>query len=136
MPQTSYHCIDPRVLFRTVDNDIASFRDLSRTYLEIAPPMFERLEQALQTGVGLAHACHTLKGATVLVGAVQLTDLLAAMEHAARDGQKHEGVDLLPGLRRLFLLSLKEVRSSLVNFNGHTVPAAEVAVPIASLEAR
>jgi histidine phosphotransfer protein HptB len=106
MRQLSYDCIDPLVLFRAVERDLSAFRALSQT--------------ALRDGAApaLAHACHALRGTTVLVGAVQLTAILHDMETAARAGAAEGGMDQLPELTRLFEQILREVRTSIVAFQG------------------
>lgn len=126
MPQASYHFIDPMVLFDAVDADLALFRALSHTYLETAAPLFSRLEQALRRGdrQAVAHQCHTLRGTTVLIGARQLTSLLAELEQRARGAGPAPGPDDLAdladstGLARLFALVEQEVRLSIGAFHG------------------
>lgn len=126
MPQASYHFIDPMVLFDAVDADLALFRTLSHTYLETAAPVFSRLEQALRRGdrQAVMHQCHTLRGTTSLVGARQLTSLLAELEQRARGTGPAPGPDDLgdltdsAGLARLFALVEQEVRLSIGTFHG------------------
>ena len=98
--------------------------------------MFERLEKAFQTGAGLADACHSLKGATVLVGAAQLTGLLVELEHAVRGNPQHDGRQHLSELRRLFLLSVEEVHSSMSSFKGPPAPADLIAATMSSPDSR
>ena len=127
MQETSYLYIDPIVLFRMVQCDLSAFRKLSKTFLEIAPPMFARLETALQMDVApkIAQASHSLRGATALVGAKQLTDVLIKMESAARAEQKGGSVVELAELKQLFSLTVQEVQSSILSFAGAATSAAE-----------
>lgn len=80
-----YLAIDPRVLLAASGNDLDLFRDLSQIFLDTAPAMFQRMQQASAAGAPHAFiaASHSLRGVTVLVGARELTACLLALEHAA-----------------------------------------------------
>ena len=85
----AYIATDPRVLLAASDNDRAMFRSLAQIFLDTAPAMFRRMEQACGAGASLdafIAASHALRGVTVLVGAHDLTMQLTALEHAAGGG--------------------------------------------------
>ena len=67
----TYQQIDPRVLYCATGEDVDAFRALSQTYLDIAPPLFERLQRALRAAGGTATVleCQSLRGTTALVDA-------------------------------------------------------------------
>lgn len=120
MQEPSYHYIAPLVLLQMVQGDLPMFRQLSQTFIEISPPMLAQLETVLQSKnkKNLAQACHALKGATALVGAAQLTTMLADMEKAARVDPASGGPHQIPELKRLFDLTMQEVQSSILSFKG------------------
>ena len=116
----TYQQIDPRVLYRAIGEDLDAFRALSQTYLDIAPPLFERLQRALAAADDAATALesHSLRGSTALVGAVHLTALLQDIESHARRGAARPGLPQVAELGRLFGLVMHEVRLSMVQFQG------------------
>lgn len=116
----TYQYIDPSVLFKSVAHDLESFRDLSATFLEIAPPMFERLERAVLAGdsKATAHESHALKGTTALLGAVQLTSVLQDIESRSRNADQHGVAPFMPELARLFKQVMQEVEASIAHFQG------------------
>ena len=110
-----YRVIDPVVLMNAVGNDIDAFRELPATYLRIAPPMLARLEQAVAAADHEVAAVesHSLKSSTALVGAVQLTRLVEAMETFARRADARGAAMTLPILATEFALVQQEVRDSI-----------------------
>lgn len=113
MHPKQYQHIDPLVLLDAVAQDQDAFRALSGTFLEIAPPMLKRLDQAVHAGDNNAifHETHALKGTTSLVGAMQLTSLIQEMEKSARLGEGSLA-RYMPELTRLFHLVSEEVKAS------------------------
>lgn len=120
MRHEPYHHIDPFVLFGTIGEDLESFRALSQTFLDIAPPMLERLEQAILAGNSqlALYESHSLKGSTSLIGAVQLSSLLQDIESLPPGALKDGGVPRIAELVRIFDIVMQEVRSSIVHFQG------------------
>ena len=120
MDHKQYQYIDPFVLFDALGGDLEFFRSLSQTFLEIAPPMFERLERALKAGDATAASfeSHALKGTAALSGAKQLTNLLSDIESLSRRGEG--AVTSIAELTRLFGVVMQEVDVSLVHFMGDT----------------
>ena len=116
----TYQQIDPRVLYCAIGEDLDAFRALSQTFLDIAPPLFERLQRALAgaDGQAIALESHSLRGTTALVGAVQLTALLQDVESQARHGAAQLGVAQMAKLARLFGVVMHEVLLSMVQFQG------------------
>ncbi|KAF3998978.1 Hpt domain-containing protein [Glaciimonas immobilis] len=116
----SYIYIDPLVLFNATGGDIESFRSLSHTFLEIAPPMFERLKTAILVGDAklIGREIHSFRGTTALVGAIQLTSSLVELEQLVQD----QGVSYLAQhigkLWLLFCLVTQEVKDSIMYFQG------------------
>lgn len=113
----AYKHIDPGVLLRAVGGDAAACLSLTLTYLDTAPGMHARLQQALQAGepAAVAHAAHALKGSTTLVGAEQLTGLLQALERRARAGEGKALAAQGPELAELFQAALQEVLATLAD---------------------
>ncbi len=120
MHQPLYTCIDPLVLYDEAGRDLAFFVSLSRTFLDIAPPMFDRLERAIlaDARVTVIHESHSLRGSAALVGARQLSNLLQEMEQLARQNSETSFISHLPELTRLFTLVLREVQLSITHFRG------------------
>lgn len=101
-----YHVIDPAVLLDVAAGNQEVALTLSRTYLASAPASFERLLQAFSNADlgAIASQCHALKGMTMLIGAVQMTTLLEAMERAARQQQRLPEAEAgLPALHQAVL---------------------------------
>lgn len=109
-----YGHIDPAVLMRAVGGDAASYRALAAIYLDNTPRLHADLQRALAAGdcKAAAFCCHALKSNTLLVGAVELTDLLKALEHFARDGEDAALPLARAELARLFALVEAELRAS------------------------
>ncbi|MDY7578225.1 Hpt domain-containing protein [Herbaspirillum sp. RTI4] len=114
-----YRHIDPLVLFDVVQ-DMDAFRHISGIYLETAPPMHERLQKAVLANdrVAIAHAAHSLRGSTSLIGANQLSQLLRDMERLAR--AEESGPDPVPAqeMTELFDKVMEEVKISIIHFQG------------------
>ncbi|MGV8892462.1 MAG: Hpt domain-containing protein [Burkholderiaceae bacterium] len=130
MPQQQYQAIDPFVLFLSVGNDLDAFRDLSKVFLKICPPMLHLLKNAVleENAKGIWHESHALKGTASLVGATQLTCLLQEIENLSRKADIDAIVPCIPELTRLFSVVMHEVQASIVNFqcdaehNANTTP--------------
>ena len=114
----NYRHTDPRVLFGAIGDDLDGFRALSQTFLDIAPPLCQRLQAAIRAGDSAAalHHAHSLRGSTALVGAAQLSRLLHEVEALARRGAP--ALALLPELARLFDAVLHEVGHGILHFQG------------------
>ena len=113
--QHPYRAIEPQILMKAVGGDPGAFRELSETFLRIAPPMFARLEQASAAADHAAAAMegHSLKSTTALVGAAQLTRLVETMETFARRHDVHGATMALPLLAAEFVLVMQEVKISM-----------------------
>ena len=115
----AYRHIDPAVLFQATGNDLQMFRALSQTYLDTAPAMYARVEQAVRGGAmqAIVHSCHTLRGTVALLGARALTARRAALEQLVR----HQGV-AAPGwldeTAALLGAVEQEVRRSMNDYTG------------------
>ena len=111
-----YLMIDPPVLLAATGGDRELFRSLSQTFLDTAPALLAKLEQAASTGTlpSFMHACHTLRGTTVLLGGQELSALLAELEHQARRGEPPAAAPLRQ-VASLFALTCDEVRLSIAN---------------------
>ena len=116
----TYQHIDPYVLFGAIGDDLDGFRALSHTFLDIAPPLFQRLQLAIGAGdsASTLHECHALKGTTALVGALHLTQLLHDCECLARRGAQDLVLPRLPELARQFAAVMREVGLSRLHFQG------------------
>ncbi|MDN2672148.1 Hpt domain-containing protein [Janthinobacterium sp. SUN026] len=115
----AYRHIDPAVLFQATGRDLEMFRALSQTYLDTAPAMFARVEQAVRGGAAQAivHSCHTLRGTVVLLGASALAARLAEFEQLVR----HQGVPATGWLAETAALVgavEQEVRRSMLDYTG------------------
>lgn len=115
-----YLTIDPHVLLTAAGDDIALFGTLSRTYLRVAPPMLERLEQAALAGDWdrAAQESHALKGTTSLVGAARLTQMVEDIGQMARQGDRDRILLALAGLTHEFGQVMQEVQESLRSVHG------------------
>lgn len=96
-PLTDYHHIDPSQLLDAVGGDAGTVASLARTFLESAPPIFARLEEAALSGNAerIRHESHALKGMSAMFQAQPLTALLQQTEQAARQGQSPRPEDLV-----------------------------------------
>jgi histidine phosphotransfer protein HptB len=115
----AYRHIDPAVLFQATGHDLEMFRALSQTYLDTAPAMYARVEQAVRGGAAQAivHSCHTLRGTAALLGARALTARLAELEQLVR----HQGVAAAGWLAETAALVgavEQEVRRSMRDYTG------------------
>ena len=119
MQTNHYQHIDPLVLLKAVAQDQEAFCALSRTFLEITPPMLARLEQAVRVNDynAIAHETHALKGTTSLVGAIHLTSLIQEIEKSARQGDNNL-VAFMPALISQFTLVIEDVEASIQKNNG------------------
>lgn len=120
MPQQQYQTIDPFVLFLSVGNDLDAFRDLSKVFLKICPPMLHLLKNSVleNDAKGILHESHALKGTTSLVGAKQLTRLLQEIENLSRKADLDAIVPRISELTRLFSVVMQEVQASILHFQG------------------
>lgn len=111
----SYLMIDPPVLLAATGDDRELFCSLSQTFLDTAPALLARLEQVAGALPAFVHACHTLRGTTMLLGGHELSALLAELERLARRGEP-PGAAPLQQVARLFALTCEEVRRSIVHY--------------------
>ncbi|WP_349627566.1 Hpt domain-containing protein [Herbaspirillum sp. C9C3] len=105
-----YHHIDPSQLLEAVGGDAATVAALARTFVDSAPPIFARLEQAALDGNAerSRHESHSLKGMSAMFQADVLTALLQRTEQAARNGQPPRPEELVQ-LQTSFALVLDEI---------------------------
>lgn len=120
MSSTPYEHIDPNFLYVTAGSDLETFRLLAQTFLKIAPPMFARLETAARESDPLrcAAEAHSLRGATCLLAASRLSDLLGQLEVSCRQSAPEMPPVDLPALRSLFDKVTQEVEICLHHFTG------------------
>lgn len=113
---SQYHHIDPPVLLRAAGDDLDAFRSLSETFLQIAPPMFARLQQALNgtDRKALVQASHALRGTVALVGAHALAALLLAIERPTEAGPE-AATPAAAELSQLMQAVLLEVQASIAD---------------------
>jgi len=114
-----YRQIDPSVLLDAAGQDVQVFLELSATFLDIAPPMFERLQQAIQTGhtSRITLESHSPKGTVALVGAERLACMLARVEALSRTTSGGEIPVLWSDLADAYAETIAEVRSSILHFD-------------------
>jgi hypothetical protein len=111
----AYVAIDPQALLTASANDTSMFCTLAQIFLDTAPGMFERMEQASAQAASLdafIAASHALRGITVLVGAHDLTAQLTSLERAAGLGAC-PAPGALTGPGALLALVCAEVRHSI-----------------------
>lgn len=115
MHQPPYRHIAPLLLMEAADGDIEVFRDLSRTFLRIAPPMLEQVKKAALAGdlSSALRESHSFKGTAALVGAERLAQMAETIENLSRGGDSSEIVRSLPELAQEFVQVMKEVRDSI-----------------------
>lgn len=108
---SDYLHIDPSDLLEAVGGDARTVAALARTFVDSAPDIFSRLEQATLAGNADAarHESHTLKGMCALFNARVLTALLLQTEQAGRQGQTPRPEELVQ-LQVSFRLVLDEIR--------------------------
>ncbi|MFJ9531484.1 Hpt domain-containing protein [Herbaspirillum sp. NPDC101396] len=113
-----YRQIDPSVLLDAAGQDVQAFLELSATFLDIAPPMFERLQQAIQAGhtSRITLESHSLKGTVALVGAERLAGMLGRVEALSRSTSDVEIPMLWSDLADAYAETIAEVRSSILHF--------------------
>ncbi|MFT5588669.1 MAG: HPt (histidine-containing phosphotransfer) domain-containing protein [Bradyrhizobium sp.] len=120
MQNHRYCAIDPHFLLESAGDDLELFRELSSMFVRLAGPVHARLELAIRDGNDKAihFESHSLKGSTALVGAAELSALLDGIEHHARCERNDLVLPCLPELKRLFDLTIEEVRFSITHFDG------------------
>jgi HPt (histidine-containing phosphotransfer) domain-containing protein len=113
-----YRQINPSVLLDAAGQDVQAFLELSATFLDIAPPMFDRLQQAIQSGhaARVTLESHSLKGTVALVGAERLAGMLARVEALSRTSADGEIAALWGDLADTYTETIAEVRSSILHF--------------------
>ena len=117
-----YQYINPSVLMRAIDNDLAFFKYLSETYLEISNPAMNQLQQAVsvQDFKKIAFESHSLKGAALQIGAEHLAKLLSDIEMLALAENMAQINALWEEVVCLFQFVEVEVRDSILRF--HATP--------------
>lgn len=95
------------------------FVELIRTFLEIAPPMFERLAKAIEAGNlrVVTLESHSLKGTVALIGAHSATSLLELIESLSRRAELDQIRSMQAELDTLFIATEGDVRDCLAYFN-------------------
>ena len=122
MHDNQYQAINPFVLYGALGEDLESFRSLSRTFLESAPPMFVRLTEAMLSAQrkAISYESHSLKGTMALVGATHMTALLNDIEQLSLHDAPGRIAPTIAELTPLFETVLQEVRDSITSFRGDT----------------
>jgi len=117
--QHQYQHIDPSTLLDIADNNIEVFLELSATFLEIAPPMFMRLQAAILCGnmAAVTLESHSLKSTVALVGAKATAALLGRVEALSRSAPIDDIKPMLADLSALCAATEAEVRESIVRGN-------------------
>ncbi|HZG20574.1 MAG TPA: Hpt domain-containing protein [Herbaspirillum sp.] len=110
-PESDYRHIDPSDLLEAVGGDVHTVAALARTFVESAPAIFARLEQATLAGNADAcrHESHTLKGMCALFNARVLSALLLQAEQDGRQGRVPRPEELAQ-LQAGFAQVLDEIR--------------------------
>ena len=113
-----YQQINPSVLLDAAGQDLQVFVELTLTFMEIAPPMLTRLLQAIELGNvrAVALESHSLKSTMALIGARQITDLLAQIETLSRSAAMEGIKPLLAELSVLYAATESEVRICLADY--------------------
>ena len=115
-----YRQINPSVLLDAAGQDVQVFLELSATFLDIAPPMFERLQQAITAchTSRITHESHSLKGTVALVGAEHLAGMLGRVEALSRTSTPscEEIAGLWSALADVYAETIDEVRGSIQHF--------------------
>ena len=108
-----YQSIDPGVLMEAA-GDHGTFVTLSHTFLEHAPGLLSRLQQAFarRDYPAIAAGSHALKGMAMLIGAAELSSELQRHESAARQGCALDAAQA--ALPPLLALVMREVTQSIV----------------------
>ena len=116
MTTSPYTVTEPAVLWQAAAADLATFRALCGIYLEQAPPLLQRLRQALAAAQleQVVATSHALKGMAGLIGAGALAALLQQIEREARAGLLPAGGTLAP----LGAQVLDEVAHSCRHYHG------------------
>ncbi|WP_293779393.1 Hpt domain-containing protein [uncultured Oxalicibacterium sp.] len=117
MTPTSQHT-DPRVLLHALDQDIDAFISLSNTFLDITPPMLDRLQAAVAASqpAEIALESHTLKNTLALVGAKALANCLQEIEIRAHQGIANGYGDLIKNLPEQIQQVQQEVRDHIRHY--------------------
>ncbi len=115
-----YQHINPAVLLDAAGQDIQTFLELSATFLDIAPPMYERLNHAISAGHAsdVALQSHSLKGTVALIGADQLAGMLGRIEALSRTASLGEISALGANLADAYKETIAEVHLSIRHFQG------------------
>ena len=121
-PDTTYQYIDPTILFNLAADDIDLFRMLAATYRDMTPAILWRLQNALLAvdRESISHECHSLRGATSLIGAAALTDMLLSIERHCRSDPPAPLPPYGTPLATLFDMTLQEVEFSITHFRRST----------------
>jgi len=100
-PEDEEPCLDWNAALRNLDGDEAFLRDLGEMFLEQYPAALEAIADAVERGAGeeLAHAAHTLKGSSRVVGARATAAAALDLEDLGRAGRVDEAGEMLERLR-------------------------------------
>jgi len=118
MTQPQYQYINPAVLLDAAGQDMQVFVELTRTFLEIAPPMFERLAKAIEAGNlrVITLESHSLKGTVALIGAHLVASLLEQIESLSRHAELDRIRSMKAELNTLYIATDADVRDCLTYF--------------------
>jgi HPt (histidine-containing phosphotransfer) domain-containing protein len=113
-----YQHINPAVLLDAAGQDIPTFLELSATFIDIAPPMYERLHHAVAAGqaADVTLQSHSLKGTVALIGADQLASMLGRIEALSRTASLGEIHALWADLAQVYKETIAEVHLSIRHF--------------------
>jgi len=103
---------------RAIDNDLQFFKYLSETFLEIAVPAMTQLQKAVSAEdfKKIAFESHSLKGATLQIGAEQMAKLLSDIEKLALAQNMAQIHPLWDEVVCIFQFVEVEVRDSILRF--------------------
>ncbi|MFL9879995.1 Hpt domain-containing protein [Herbaspirillum rhizosphaerae] len=118
----SYQHINPAVLLDAAGQDVQAFLELSATFLDIAPPMYERLRHAITASqaADITLQSHSLKGTVALIGADQLASMLGRIEALSRKASLEEIHPLWADLAEAYKETIAEVHLSIRHFQEST----------------
>lgn len=98
---------------RELDDDGSDtfFKEIIEVYTEQFSPMTEKLVSAIKDNNSddLARAAHTLKGASLNIGAKELATICRTLEFKGKDRQLADLDELLDTLQAVYHLTLAEI---------------------------
>jgi two-component system, NarL family, sensor histidine kinase EvgS len=104
--------VDPSVLGRISAGDASKARELLRYYCETSRDDVRSLEEARHDGAAV-EAAHRIKGAALAIGATEVAEIAARIEHAARES----GGESVAALVRQLREAMARVESQLLDMS-------------------